>query len=56
MARSRRIERPGAWHHVTARGSERRAIYRDDRDRLHFGEVLGEAAEMFRLAPSTPAC
>ena len=47
MPRSLRIERPGAWRHATARGNERRAIYRDDRDRLRFCEVLGEAAEMF---------
>ena len=29
MARPLRIERPGAWYHVTARGNERRTIYRD---------------------------
>ena len=48
MARPPRIERPGAWHHVTARGNERRAIYRGDRDRAHFCELLGEAVELFR--------
>ena len=32
MARPLRIERAGAWFHVTARGNERRAIYRQRRD------------------------
>jgi hypothetical protein len=31
MARPLRIQRPGGWHHVTARGNERRAIFRVDR-------------------------
>jgi hypothetical protein len=30
------MERPGARRDVTARGNERKAIYRDDRDREHF--------------------
>jgi len=32
---------------VTARGNERRPIYRDDRDRRHFRQLLGEAVEVF---------
>jgi REP element-mobilizing transposase RayT len=32
---------------VTARGNERRAIVRDDRDRRHFLELLGELPERF---------
>lgn len=32
---------------MTARGNERRAIFRDDRDRLHFLELLGELPERF---------
>ena len=40
MARPIRIERAGGWYHLTARGNERRAIYRDHRDRQHFGELL----------------
>lgn len=43
MARPLRIDVPGGWYHVTARGIERRAIYRDDRDREHFLELLQEA-------------
>src|SRR5918996_3504692 len=49
MARPIRIERPGGWYHVTARGNERRPIYRDDRDRQHFRQLLGQAMEDFRL-------
>jgi hypothetical protein len=33
-ARSLRIERPGGRYHVTARGNERKEIYRDDTERL----------------------
>jgi REP element-mobilizing transposase RayT len=47
MARPIRIERPGAWYHVTARGNERRWIYRDDSDRRHFCQLLGEAVGAF---------
>ena len=48
MARAVRIERAGGWYHVTARGNERRAIYRDPRDRQHFCALLGGTAEAFR--------
>ena len=33
MARPLRIELGGGWYHVTNRGNERKAIYRDERDR-----------------------
>jgi uncharacterized RDD family membrane protein YckC len=49
MARPVRIERPGAWYHVTARGNERRPIYWDNRDRRRFCEALGEAVGTFGL-------
>jgi REP element-mobilizing transposase RayT len=48
MARPPRIDRPGAWHHVTARGNERKAIFRDDRDRHHFCQLVGKTVEVFR--------
>jgi putative transposase len=48
MARPLRVERPGAWYHVTGRGVERRAIFRDDRDRRRMLELLGEAVSQFR--------
>jgi putative transposase len=47
MARPIRVEFAGAVYHVTARGNERRAIYRDDQDRRRFLETLGEMAEQF---------
>ena len=41
------MERPGGWYHVTSRGNERQAIYRDGRDRQHFCELLGEVVATF---------
>jgi hypothetical protein len=38
MARPIRVEYAGAVYHLTARGNERKAIYRDDADRLRFLE------------------
>ena len=49
MARPLRIEQAGCWYHVTARGNERRDIFRDDTDRRHFVELLGQAVSMFAL-------
>ena len=48
MARALRIERAGAWYHITARGNERKAIYRTRKDYQHFWELLGQAVERFR--------
>jgi len=47
MGRPLRIERAGGWHHVTARGNERKAIFRDDRDRLHLQELVAEMVGRF---------
>lgn len=47
MARPLRIERPGGRYHVTARGNERKPIYRDDSDRFHFLELLSDLGERF---------
>jgi REP element-mobilizing transposase RayT len=49
MARPLRIERVGAWYHLTARGNERRAIYRDDRDRRHFCGLVAEMVKRFNV-------
>jgi putative transposase len=49
MARPLRVEFANAAYHVTARGNERRIIYRDDKDRQRFLETLGEACERFGL-------
>ena len=43
MARSLRIQYPGAFYHVMARGNGRAAIFRSDADRLLFLRTLGEA-------------
>ena len=45
MARPLRIEYPGAIYHVTARGNERRAIFRSDTDRRRFLGKLCDLSE-----------
>ena len=42
MTRPLRVEMAGGGYHVTARGNERRAIYRDDTDRGRFLETVRE--------------
>ena len=49
MARLLRLNLAGAWYHVSARGNERKAIYRAERDRKHFLELLPLWCERFRL-------
>jgi len=48
MTRPIRIEQAGGWYHLTARGNERKAIYRDDRDRQHFCDLLAEMVSRYR--------
>ena len=50
MARPLRVEFPGALYHVTARGNERRAVFRDDEDRQKFLTTLGEASKQYGLS------
>ena len=45
MARALRIQYPGAVYHVMARGNHGQAIYKDDEDRKHWLQILGEACE-----------
>jgi putative transposase len=45
MARPLRIQYENALYHVTARGNERGAIYRSDRDRMKFMELMKKAYE-----------
>jgi len=47
MARALRIERRGGRCHVTARGNERKDIFRGDADHFHLLERLGELGERF---------
>ncbi len=42
MARQLRHHYAGGWYHITSRGMGRQAIFRDDRDREHFVELLSE--------------
>lgn len=49
MARPLRLEYLGAWYHVTARGNERRDIFRDDRDRERFVTLLAELEKRYGL-------
>lgn len=49
MARPLRVLYPGALYHVTARGNERKAIFRTDADRVRFLAVLAHAVARYRL-------
>lgn len=49
MARKLRVQYEGAVYHVTIRGVERRAIFKDDADRRSFLERLGHAVEESRV-------
>jgi putative transposase len=45
MARGIRVEYPGAYYHVMARGNRRERIFRDESDRRFLLQALGEACE-----------
>jgi len=47
MARPWRLNFPAGRYHVTARGNERREVFRDERDRQHFLELLAVLRERF---------
>jgi len=42
MPRAQRFHEPGSYRHITARGNDRGAIFRDDTDRWHFLGVLAD--------------
>ncbi len=44
MARQLRIEFPGAFYHVTARGNERKAVFKSIKDRERFFSYLESAS------------
>jgi hypothetical protein len=50
-----RIELAGGRYHVTARDNERRHIFRHDRDRQRFLELLAVLPERFGVR-RTPLC
>jgi putative transposase len=45
MARPLRVQFRNGWYHVTARGNNRQDLYRDEWDRRHFLELLGQMSE-----------
>ena len=47
MARSLRIEFPGALYHITSRGNEKKHIFQDTKDRDSFIEILTLVIERF---------
>ena len=47
MARPLRIEYPGAVYHVTSRGNEKKAVYRDDHDRETFLNTLQHVTKRY---------
>ncbi len=49
MTRPLRIEYEGAFYHVLSRGNERKEIFRDDKDRILFTEILGEMSARFSV-------
>ncbi|MCP4252845.1 MAG: transposase [Candidatus Scalindua sp.] len=49
MTRPLRIEYEGAFYHVLSRGNERKEIFRDDKDRSLFIEILGEMSARFSV-------
>jgi DNA-binding HxlR family transcriptional regulator len=60
MSRPLHLEYEGAVYHVTSRGNEQPAIYRDDQDRERFLSILGslsgkkgfEIADAFGVRPA----
>src|SRR4030066_1214400 len=47
MARPLRIQFPGAFYHVTSRGNDRKAIFKNDRDRGKFLSYCESAHESY---------
>jgi len=48
MARPLRIAFPGAFYHITARGNERKAVFKSKQDRERFLEYLETATERYQ--------
>lgn len=49
MARPLRLQYPGALYHITARGNERKAIFRSDADREEFRTILAQMVDRYRI-------
>lgn len=49
MARRRRVQYPGAVHHVMARGNRKSIIFEDDTDCMNFLRLLGQVAQRYEF-------
>lgn len=49
MARPLRIQYPDAVYHVTCRGNERQAIFKDDADRSRFLQILAQSLNIYTV-------
>ena len=49
MARPLRVNIEDGWSHVYARGLNRMALFRDDRDREHMLDLFAETVERYRV-------
>jgi len=47
MARPLRIEYPGAVYHITSRGNEKKAVFRDGEDRLDLLDILADVMHRY---------
>lgn len=47
MSRPLRVQYPGALYHVTGRGNERKAIFKDDADRGGFLRILAQSVDTY---------
>lgn len=50
MPRPPRVDASDVVHHVVNRGVDRQRIFFDDRDRVRFGQLLGEAHQRFAIS------
>ena len=51
MARPLRIEFEDAIYHLCARGNEKQKVFRDERDRVQFLELLERSCERYQVSP-----
>ncbi len=49
MARALRVQYPGALYHVSNRGNERKAIFKDDVDREAFLKILSQSIDTYSI-------
>jgi len=49
MARPIRVDVEGGWYHITARGTERRTVFQDNRDHERFLELLAEMRRRYAV-------